>query len=288
MQRVKNVINQAYMQNLFRRCLEEDGGLHGDVTTNSIISPELQGQFALNVRGQGVFAGLNPIAEAIDVFGNLKISLLHQDGDAVENEKIALLDGSVQAILVAERTILNILGYASGVATNTRAFVDAVAGTNCKICDTRKTTPGVRELDKYAVVCGGGTSHRMGLHDAALFKDNHLAQVVDLYAELNSAIARVRAENELLFVEVEVDTIEQFEQVLLLPVDIILLDNMPQELLKQAVKLRDASEFSPLLEASGGVTLDSVQGIAETGVDRISIGGLVHQATWLDIGLDAL
>ncbi len=128
----------------------------------------------------------------------------------------------------------------------------------------------------------------MGLHDAALFKDNHLAQVVDLYAELNSAIARVRAENELLFVEVEVDTIEQFEQVLLLPVDIILLDNMPQELLKQAVKLRDASEFSPLLEASGGVTLDSVQGIAETGVDRISIGGLVHQATWLDIGLDAL
>ena len=275
------------MQNLIRQCLEEDGGLLGDVTTNSIISTESQDQFALNVRGQGVIAGLDPIAEAIDVFGDVKITLLHQDGDNVENENIALIEGSVRSILVAERTVLNIIGYASGIASRTRKFVDAVAGTNCNICDTRKTTPGLRALDKYAVVCGGGTSHRMGLHDAALFKDNHLALLKDFSTELSVAIAKVRAMNDVQFVEVEVDTIEQLEQVLLLPVDIILLDNMPPNLLKQSVELRDASKQSPLLEASGGVTLETVQAIAESGVDRISIGGIVHQASWLDVGLDA-
>jgi nicotinate-nucleotide pyrophosphorylase (carboxylating) len=182
---------------------------------------------------------------------------------------------------------LNIIGYASGIASRTRKFVDAVAGTNCNICDTRKTTPGLRALDKYAVVCGGGTSHRMGLHDAALFKDNHLALLKDFSTELSVAIAKVRAMNDVQFVEVEVDTIEQLEQVLLLPVDIILLDNMPPKLLKQSVELRDASKQSPLLEASGGVTLETVQAIAESGVDRISIGGIVHQASWRDVGLDA-
>jgi len=286
--RVKNVINQKYMQNLIRQCLEEDGGLHGDVTTNSIIPTGLQGRFALNVRGQGVIAGLKPIAEAIDVFDDVQITMLHQDGESVKNENIALLEGSVRSILIAERTVLNIIGYASGIASRTRLFVDAVAGTNCKICDTRKTTPGLRALDKYAVVCGGGTSHRMGLHDAVLFKDNHLAGLKDFSTELNEAIAKVRSMNELQFVEVEVDTIEQLKQVLLLPIDIVLLDNMPPDLLLQAVKLRDGSKRSPLLEASGGVTLDSVHSIAETGVDRISIGGIVHQATWLNVGLDVL
>lgn len=286
--RVKNVINQKHIRNLIRRCLEEDGGLQGDVTTNSIIPIGLQGRFALNVRGQGVIAGLNQIAEAIDIFEDIKITMLHQDGESVENENIALLDGSVRSILIAERTVLNIIGYASGVASRTKVFVDAVEGTHCKICDTRKTTPGLRALDKYAVVCGGGTSHRMGLHDAALFKDNHLAGLKDFSTELNEAISKVRAMNELQFVEVEVDTIEQLKQVLELPVDIILLDNMPPELLLEAVELRDGSKQSPLLEASGGVTLESVHSIAETGVDRISIGGIVHQATWLDVGLDVL
>jgi nicotinate-nucleotide pyrophosphorylase (carboxylating) len=167
-------------------------------------------------------------------------------------------------------------------------FVDAVAGTECNVCDTRKTTPGLRQLDKYAVSCGGGTSHRLGLHDAALYKDNHLAGLQNFSSDLNSAIESVRKTNELQFVEVEVDTLEQLVDVLKLPVDIILLDNMSCKTLLEAVKMRNASGTKPLLEASGGVSLETVREIAETGVDRISIGGLIHQATWLDIGLDAI
>ncbi len=210
------------------------------------------------------------------------------EDDEAYDENIAILEGSVRAILVAERTILNVICHASGVATQTKKFVDKVAGTGCAICDTRKTTPGLRLLDKYAVVCGGGTSHRMGLHDAALYKDNHLSELGDLTKELGAAIVCVKENNELKFVEVEVDSLNQLEKVLLLPVDIILLDNMPPELLREAVELRDASGSSPILEASGGVTLDTVREIAETGVDRISIGGLVHQAVWIDVGLDAV
>ena len=276
------------MRTLLTRCLEEDGGLEGDVTTNSIIPPELQGQFALHVRGHGTISGLDPIAEVVDVFGEIAMTLVHHDGDVVSDENIAFLDGQVQTILVAERTLLNILGHASGIATKTRQFVDAVAGTNCQICDTRKTTPGLRVLDKYAVMCGGGTTHRMGLHDAALYKDNHLVALEDFSNELSEAISNVKATNNLQFVEIEVDTIEQLEKVLSLQVDIILLDNMPPEVLREAVEMRDASEYSPLLEASGGVNVETVRTIAETGVNRVSIGGLVHQATWLDIGLDTM
>jgi nicotinate-nucleotide pyrophosphorylase (carboxylating) len=275
------------MRDLIRRCLEEDGGLGGDLTSKSIITEDQIARFAFHVRGKGVIAGLAPIAEVADEFGDVSLTALHNDGDAVECEDIAIVEGNLQTILLAERTVLNILCYASGVATQTKRFVDAIVGTSCKICDTRKTTPGLRTLDKYAVVCGGGTSHRFGLHDACLYKDNHLAELDNLKDSLPSAISDVRKKNDVAFVEVEVDTIEQFEQVLQLPVDIVLLDNMPIELLQQAVSLRNEAETSPLLEASGGVTLDSVRAIAETGVDRISIGGLVHQSTWLDIGLDA-
>lgn len=282
------MINQEYMRALIKCCVDEDGGLQSDVTTNSIISPEMQGKFALHIREKGTIAGLDLIAEAIDVFGNVTMELIRHDGEEVSDETIALIEGSVHAILVAERTILNIICYASGVATRTRQFVDAIAGTDCKVCDTRKTTPGLRVLDKYAVTCGGGTSHRMGLHDAALYKDNHLAGLKNFPKELSSAISLVKENNELKFVEIEVDEIEQLRKVLLLPVDIILLDNMPLELLKQAVAMRNASESSPLLEASGGVSLETVRAIADTGVDRISIGGLVHQARWVDIGLDAI
>tara|TARA_B100001964_G_C14068441_1_gene524752 strand:+ start:91 stop:939 length:849 start_codon:yes stop_codon:yes gene_type:complete len=282
------MINQEYMRALLRCCIDEDGGLQSDVTTNSIIPPEMQGTFALRIRGKGTIAALNLIAETIDVFGNVTMELIHHDGDEVSDEDIAILVGSVQSILVAERPILNIICYASGVATRTRQFVEAIAGTNCKICDTRKTTPGLRLLDKYGVTCGGGTSHRMGLYDAALYKDNHLAGLKDFSTELSTAIDRVQATNDVAFVEVEVDTLEQLEKVLLLPVDIILLDNMPPEILKQSVAMRDAANSSPLLEASGGVSLETVRAIAESGVDRISIGGIVHQAIWLDVGLDAI
>ena len=280
-------MTSEYMHSLLRRCIEEDGG-NRDVTTESIVSPQSKEKFAINVRGSGTIAGLNPIASAMDVFEDLSIELLCTDGDQVQNNNIALLNGKVRTILLAERTILNILGYASGIAKRTKLFVDAVVGTKCKVCDTRKTTPGLRLLDKYAVTCGGGSSHRIGLHDAALYKDNHLVGMEDIVSELGAAISYAKENNELQFVEVEVDTLTQLEQVLSLPVDIILLDNMSPELLREAVELRDASDSSPLLEASGGVTLDTVREIAETGVDRISIGGLVHQATWIDVGLDAI
>ncbi len=276
------------MKKLLQRCLEEDGGLCGDVTTNSLRFSDEIGKFMLNVRGQAIVAGLEPIAQTIDLICDVTIDLLHHDGDLVEDENIATIEGAVKDILLAERTVLNILGYASGVATQTHRFVEKVQGIDCAICDTRKTTPGLRLLDKYAVVCGGGTSHRMGLHDAALYKDNHLSELGDLTKELGAAIVCVKENNELKFVEVEVDSLNQLEKVLLLPVDIILLDNMPPELLREAVELRDASGSSPILEASGGVTLDTVREIAETGVDRISIGGLVHQAVWIDVGLDAV
>jgi len=277
----------TYMRDLLRRCIDEDGGGF-DVTTESIISPGAKGRFAFHVRGVGILAGLDPIKEAIDVFEGLTIEALRRDGDEVQDENIAVVEGPVKEILGVERTLLNILGHASGIATRTKMFVDVVAQCNCAICDTRKTTPGLRILDKYAVTCGGGSSHRIGLHDAALFKDNHLSELNEFSDELGSAIAKLREKNEVKFVEVEVDTIAQLKKVLLLPVDIILLDNMSSEVLKQAVSLRDASDLSPQLEASGGVTLETVLAIAETGVDRISIGGLTHQATWIDFGLDVI
>jgi nicotinate-nucleotide pyrophosphorylase (carboxylating) len=283
-----DILPSEYMRSLLCRCIEEDGGIDGDVTTNSLDNSDQCGTFALNVRGWGVVAGLEPITEVIDVFGDISVTVLQREGAEVCDESIAILKGHVKAILVAERTILNVMSYASGVATQTKKFVDKVAGTGCAICDTRKTTPGLRLLDKYAVTCGGGSSHRIGLHDAALYKDNHLAGMENIVSELGAAISYAKENNELQFVEVEVDTLTQLEQVLSLPVDIILLDNMSPELLREAVELRDASDSSPLLEASGGVTLDTVREIAETGVDRISIGGLVHQATWIDVGLDAI
>ena len=282
------MICDNYMRSLLERCLSEDGGLYCDVTTNALGMDGVCGDFAINVRGAGVIACLDPIASALDIFGNVEMNQLHNDGTFVQDENIAILTGEVQSILVAERTILNILGHASGIATRAKLFVDAVSGTNCKVFDTRKTTPGLRLLDKYAVQCGGGTAHRMGLHDAALFKDNHLASFENLHEELKAAIASVKVDSALKFIEVEVDTIEQLETVMTLPVDIVLLDNMNTEQLTSAVSLRDASGTSVLLEASGGVSLETVRAIAETGVDRVSIGGLIHEATWIDVGLDAI
>ncbi len=276
------------MRDLIRRCLEEDGGLDGDLTTKSIIPEDTSTLFHIRIREEGVLAGLDLLVEVIDEIGDVSMTGLHKDGEVVKCENVAVAEGNLRTILLAERTILNILCYASGIATQTKRFVDAIAETNCKVCDTRKTTPGLRWLDKYAVACGGGTSHRMGLQDAALYKDNHLAGLEDFSKELSSAISLVKENHELKFVEVEVDTLEQLEKVLVMPVDIILLDNMSTEMLSQAVAMRDSSVSSARLEASGGVTLETVRGIAETGVDRISIGGLVHQARWIDFGLDAV
>ena len=277
-----------YMKTLLQRCVEEDGGLHGDLTSNSAIAMDDTGSYALHVRNHGTVAGLQPIAEAIHVFEGIELTVLRGDGEEVHDEQIAVLTGNTRSMLLAERPMLNILGHASGVATATRKFVREVAGTQCCICDTRKTTPGLRLLDKYAVTCGGGTSHRVGLHDAALYKDNHLISLTSLQSDLASAIAEVRKVPDLKFVEVEVDTLEQLTQVLEVDVDIVLLDNMSNEQLEQAISIRDVANKKVLLEASGGVDLNTVRGIAETGVDRISVGAITHHANWLDVGLDSI
>ena len=198
--------------------------------------------------------------------------------------------GPLSAILPVERTLLNLLGRASGVATATSRFVDAVAGTGAQIVDTRKTTPGLRTIEKYAVRCVGGRLHRIGLHDAVLIKDNHLAGLGDHFAEaVESAAMACREQMRPRFIEIEVDDLEQFEAVLDLPsgtVDIVLLDNMDLAGIRQAVARRDQRRRALLLEASGGVTMDSVRGIAETGVDRIAVGAITHSAVQIDFGLD--
>jgi nicotinate-nucleotide pyrophosphorylase (carboxylating) len=276
------------VRELLNRCIDEDGGCEGDVTSRSIIQPEASGRFAVNVRGEGVIAGVEPLFRGIGVFGDLSMTVCCQEGEEVQDATIAHLEGKIQTVLLAERTILNVLGHACGIATATKQYVKAIAETECVVCDTRKTTPGLRMLDKYAVACGGGTPHRLGLHDAALYKDNHLAGLDDPKGALQDAIKIVRQDQSLKFVEVEVDSLQQLEEVLVLDVDFVLLDNFSIEQLQQAVKMRNNSAKQPSLEASGGITIETVFDIAQTGVDRVAIGALTHQAPWLDIGLDAI
>ena len=276
------------VRELLNRCIDEDGGCEGDVTSRSIIQPEASGRFAVNVRGEGVIAGLEPLSRGIDVFGDLAMTICTPDGEEVQDATIAHLEGKIQTVFLAERTILNVLGHACGIATATKRYVKAIAETECVVCDTRKTTPGLRMLDKYAVACGGGTPHRIGLHDAALYKDNHLAGLDDPRGALQDAIKIVRQDQSLKFVEVEVDSLQQLEEVLVLDVDFVLLDNFSIKQLQQAVEMRNNSAKQPSLEASGGITIETVFDIAQTGVDRVSVGALTHQAPWLDIGLDAI
>lgn len=276
------------VRELLNRCIDEDGGYEGDATSRSIIPPEVSGRFAVTVRGEGVIAGVEPLSRSIDVFGDLSMTICCQEGEEVQDATIAHLEGKIQTVLLAERTILNVLGHACGIATATKQYVKAIADTKCIVCDTRKTTPGLRMLDKYAVACGGGTPHRIGLHDAALYKDNHLAGLDDPTGALQQAIKIVRQDQSLKFVEVEVDSLLQLEEVLVLDVDFVLLDNFSIEQLQQAVEMRNNSTKQPSLEASGGITIETVYDIAQTGVDRVAVGALTHQAPWLDIGLDAI
>jgi nicotinate-nucleotide pyrophosphorylase (carboxylating) len=214
------------------------------------------------------------------------------DGERlVEGAAFISLEGPLRGILAAERTLLNYVGHLSGIATLTATFVERTQGTRASICDTRKTLPGMRMLEKWAVRCGGGTNHRIGLFDAMLVKDNHVAGLTpaNMAARVASAVAEARARTPLRFVEVECDHLEQLQAILDLSrgtVDMVLLDNMSAGQLTEAVRMRDAAACGLLLEASGGVNLDSVAAIAATGVDRISIGALTHSAPCLDIGLD--
>lgn len=275
-------MNPEDYRDVIERALEEDLKSVGDVTSEAVIPADLQTSAILVARAPGVIAGVE-VAGA--VFARIDPSLLFEagveDGQVVEvGSIIARVSGNARSILTAERTALNLLSRMSGVATATRLLVDAVAGTKARISDTRKTMPGMRALDKYAVVAGGGVNHRKGLYDAVLIKDNHIAAAGDIPA----AVAKARAAvGPGVIVQVEIDNLDQLEEVLATDADRVLLDNMTSEVLGRGVSMVAGRIVT---EASGGVTLESVGRIAATGVDVISTGWITHSAPQLDIALD--
>jgi len=298
---------------LLRMAVEEDLGRAGDLTTQALlagIDPDHRSAAALVAREAGVAAGLVGVESTLQEFDQrLAWSAQTDDGRRFEaGQQLGRIEGPAAAILRAERIVLNFLGRLSGIATLTRRHVDAVAGTGARIFDTRKTTPGWRLLEKYAVRCGGGWNHRLGLDAAVLIKDNHLALGAQGTSpggpcSITEAVARARrfvaeraeqtgesasgAANGPI-VEVEVDTLEQLDEALQAGPDIILLDNMSPAMLREAVRRRNAANARVELEASGGITLENVGEVAAAGVERISVGALTHSAASLDIGLDWL
>jgi nicotinate-nucleotide pyrophosphorylase (carboxylating) len=296
---------QTELAELLRLAIREDVGEEGDWTSRALVPEETPGRAAVVARQPGVIAGVRGAELALAMIDKrLRWQPRAEDGQAVERgDWVAVVEGPAQLMLTAERVALNLLGRLSGIATLTRRYVDTVAGTKARIYDTRKTTPGWRRLEKYAVRCGGGRNHRTGLFEAVLIKDNHLALGASLPAGASAvsrftpaeAVRRARqfvAEHarrpacDPMIVEVEVDSLEQLAEVLPAAPDLVLLDNMSAEQLREAVAMRDARAPEVELEASGGVNLQTVRAIAESGVDRISVGALTHSAVALDVALD--
>lgn len=289
------LVNPGLTRRLLELCRDEDlGPDHLDPTAALMVEPGQRGEAWITARQPGVVCGLQAVGDVLDVLAPTTLfrDLAH-DGQRVERgQRLGALLGPRHEILAAERTLLNLLGRLSGVATETARYVRAIEGSSAVVVDTRKTTPGLRQLEKYAVRCGGGHNHRMGLYDAVLIKDNHLAGLSPREAaeRVRRAATEARARYTLSFVEVEVDTHEQLEAMLGLEaglLDIILLDNMDPDGLRRAVAMRDARGPRPMLEASGGISLDMLADVARTGVDRIALGAITHHAVWLDIALDA-
>ena len=262
--------------------LAEDLGLSGDITTNAMVKADATAKARFAARKAGTISGLAVAAAALAaVDERVKFTAKVADGrNVAAGEVVATVAGPARAILTGERVALNFLGRMSGIATLTHRYVDAVEGTRAKIVDTRKTTPGLRAFEKYAVRCGGGMNHRAGLFDAVLIKDNHIVAAGGIMAALAAA---KRTAGHLVKIEIEVDTLEQLNEVIKHGADVVLLDNMTPDQLRAAVK-RVAGRM--LTEASGGVSLETVRGIAETGVDLISVGALTHSAPVFDVGLD--
>jgi nicotinate-nucleotide pyrophosphorylase (carboxylating) len=267
---------------IVRLALAEDLGRAGDITTDAVVEGDRRVSAILSARTGGVAAGYDVARLALRLIDpDARWITLHPEGAAFTGRTdLAHIEGSARSILVAERTMLNFLGRLSGTASLTRRFVDAVAGTSARIVCTRKTTPGLRALEKRAVRLGGAVNHRLGLDDAILIKDNHIIAAGGVGRALTRARAAV---GHLRAIEIEVETLEQLEEALAGGPDVVMLDNMPLDQMREAVK-RAAGRSK--LEASGGVTLDTVRGIAETGVDFISSGALTHSAPALDVGLD--
>jgi nicotinate-nucleotide pyrophosphorylase (carboxylating) len=281
-----NAAEQAQAIETIRRGLDEDLRYGPDVTTVATVSADAITEAALVSRETGVAAGVDIALLVLDdVLGSDGYQVLDrvQDGDRLQpGQSMLRLQANTRGLLTAERTLLNLVCHLSGIATATAAWVDAVAGTKAKIRDTRKTLPGLRALQKYAVRVGGGVNHRMGLGDAALIKDNHVAAAGSVVAALRA----VRAAAPDLPCEVEVDTLEQLDAVLGEDVHLILLDNFPAWQTQIAVQRRDSRAPGVLLESSGGLSLDTAAEYAGTGVDYLAVGSLTHSVRVLDIGLD--
>jgi nicotinate-nucleotide pyrophosphorylase (carboxylating) len=285
---------QRNLEALLAMAIAEDFGQVGDITTTATIPSQARGIGRLVARAPGVLAGL-PVVERVAAEFELiaRWKSYRSDGDRLEpGMVIARLAGPMRSLLAMERMALNFLQRLSGIATLTAKYVSATAGTRSAIYDTRKTTPGWRALEKYAVRCGGGINHRFGLHDAVLIKDNHLAWLESATLPgatdpILAAIATARANAPAgTIVEIEVDTLEQLDVALRCGPDIILVDNLGPERVAEAVRRRDDVAPGIRLEASGGVTLETVAALAATGVDRISVGALTHSAPAVDLALD--
>jgi len=282
-------LEQSWADRLVPLALEEDLGDKGDLTCQAVIPPEMNGRGVFVARQAGVIAGL-PILPSIFRTLNLlvRVELAVQDGQQVEPQvRLATISGPLRSILTGERTALNFLQRLSGVATQTRRYTEQLEGTKCLLLDTRKTTPGWRVLEKYAVRCGGGHNHRMGLCDAVMIKDNHLAGLRHDGTPIRTAIRQARSRMDRgVTIEVEVENLDQLREALAAKPEFVLLDNMTPDHLHEAVLLRNELAPQVRLEASGGVTLQNVREIANTGVDFVSVGALTHSAVALDIALD--
>ena len=271
------------LDRLVREALAEDVGA-GDLTTEAVVETDEECVAELVLKEQGVVCGLDAAAAVFAALdADVRFQPLAAEGDRIDDvpRAVARVNGPARAVLTGERTALNLLGRLSGIATVTRRFTDAVAGTGAVVLDTRKTTPGLRALEKYAVACGGGRNHRFGLDDGILVKDNHLR----LAGGIRPALERLRAARTELPIEVEAETLADVREAVDAGADIVLLDNMTPAELREAVALaRGRVE----LEASGGVSLETVREVAETGVDYVSAGALTHSARALDVSMEVL
>ena len=291
----RQIQTEGDFEQLLKLALFEDMDRTGDLTCLALVPETAEGAAVIVARTKGILAGVPLIPQILSAIDSALVweAVLGDSAELTRGTIVGAIRGPARGLLIAERPILNFLGRLSGIATLTKQYVDAVSGTKAHIYDTRKTTPGWRRLEKYAVGCGGGKNHRTGLYDAVLIKDNHLALGRREREPFSPAEAVIRAKEFLQgqfakspIVEIEVDTLDQLREVLPTEPDIVLLDNMTPAQIMEAIQIRNSVKPDVQLEASGGITLETIRTVAETGVDRISIGALTHSAISLDFGLD--